>query len=298
MKCEETKYEETMYEDNQTNSSNETIENQEANIEKVDKPKRASAWRKYSISMGLGILLGSTASLLTSSTNMDPEPEPNPEPELEPNPELDWTDGEVDIATTVNDEMSFSQAFAAARSEVGAGGAFEWRGNVYSTYTAEEWNGMSDEERDTYNEHFRWAQYEVSTSQTSTSSSSATTETTTTGVEAEEPVVEVVEVQETIPEVEILGVAHDDATGANLGMITVENQEYLLVDIDDNGEFDIIASDINDDGEITEDEIGDISGYHMAVSDFESNSFGSSSMYASNDGTMDYANGMDDIYEA
>ena len=46
----------------------------------------------------------------------------------------EWADAEINVATGVTDEMSFGEAFAAARAEVGAGGAFEWRGEVYNTY--------------------------------------------------------------------------------------------------------------------------------------------------------------------
>ncbi len=47
----------------------------------------------------------------------------------------------------VNDEMSFADAFAAARAQVGAGGVFTWRGGVYGTYTQDEWNSMTPEQR-------------------------------------------------------------------------------------------------------------------------------------------------------
>ena len=43
----------------------------------------------------------------------------------------------------VSDNMSFGDAFAAARAEVGPGGVFTWHGGVYNTYTVEEWNAMS-----------------------------------------------------------------------------------------------------------------------------------------------------------
>lgn len=51
-----------------------------------------------------------------------------------------------DIAEDVQDsgenyeDMSFGEAFAAAREDLGPGETFEWHGNSYSTYTAEEWN--------------------------------------------------------------------------------------------------------------------------------------------------------------
>ena len=50
------------------------------------------------------------------------------------------------IAQTHND-LSFGQAFAAARAEVGPGGVFVWHGGIYNTYTAEEWSAMTVEEK-------------------------------------------------------------------------------------------------------------------------------------------------------
>ena len=43
----------------------------------------------------------------------------------------------------VNDDLSFGEAFAQARAEVGPGGVFHWHGGIYNTYTAAEWNAMS-----------------------------------------------------------------------------------------------------------------------------------------------------------
>lgn len=56
----------------------------------------------------------------------------------------------LDVATSVDDSMSFSQAFAAARHEVGSGGMFIWHGNTYNTFYAEEWNSMSAADRSEY----------------------------------------------------------------------------------------------------------------------------------------------------
>jgi hypothetical protein len=43
--------------------------------------------------------------------------------------------------------ISFNQAFADARAELGPGGLFVWEGDLYHTYTASEWNSMTNEER-------------------------------------------------------------------------------------------------------------------------------------------------------
>jgi hypothetical protein len=48
---------------------------------------------------------------------------------------------------TVDDSMSFNHAFESARAQVGAGGVFTWRGNIFNTYTADEWKAMSNDEK-------------------------------------------------------------------------------------------------------------------------------------------------------
>lgn len=51
-----------------------------------------------------------------------------------------------------NDDLSFADAFNAARAELGPGGVFTWRGNVYNTYTEEEWRAMTEEQQDEFAE--------------------------------------------------------------------------------------------------------------------------------------------------
>lgn len=60
---------------------------------------------------------------------------------------------EPQAATTVTDEMSYQEAFAAARQELGAGHYFVWRGNTYPTYTQEEWVRLDDEDKTEYQTH-------------------------------------------------------------------------------------------------------------------------------------------------
>ena len=52
----------------------------------------------------------------------------------------------------VSDSMSFSEAFAAARAEVGSGGVFYWHGGVYGTYYANEWDAMTAEDKQEFAE--------------------------------------------------------------------------------------------------------------------------------------------------
>ncbi|HAK76312.1 MAG TPA: hypothetical protein DCM71_05250 [Runella sp.] len=53
----------------------------------------------------------------------------------------------IDIAGGINENMTFDEAYAAARAEVGPGGVFSWHGNVYNTFTVEEWQSLSIAQR-------------------------------------------------------------------------------------------------------------------------------------------------------
>ena len=182
-----------------------------------------------------------------------------------------WAEGDIQVAERVEEIMSFSQAFAAARAEVGPGGAFEWHGNVYGTYTADEWNNMTPAEKAEFNGHFNWNNVE-------SVSHGGDTGSTTYGNENLE-VVSVVDspfATETVttieivdadpqPEIEVLGVVHDPETGANIGGITVDGQEVFLVDVNGDLEFDIVASDLNNNGQLDEGEAYDIHGGGLTV---------------------------------
>jgi hypothetical protein len=54
------------------------------------------------------------------------------------------------LAASTNDNMGFKQAFDSARAEVGPGSYFEWRGQVYNTYTEAEWTQMTPEQQEQY----------------------------------------------------------------------------------------------------------------------------------------------------
>lgn len=51
------------------------------------------------------------------------------------------------FAKDVNDSMSFTEAFQTSRAEVGTGGIFEWKGNLYNTYYKEEWDNMDKSDK-------------------------------------------------------------------------------------------------------------------------------------------------------
>lgn len=299
--------EKTQYDDSHINSTVEEQTNNEVENSDDNKKSKASTWRKVGTGLGMGILLGSTTSFVTSSAFANDDENINggggiqggtapgtntQETYQEDHP---WADTEIQVASNVNDDMSFSEAFAAAHAEVGPGGAFEWHGNVYSTYTAEEWTNLSVEQREEYNGHFNWNNHTTSETTNTTSNDNvevvsvednnvAETSHTTTESNVD------VEVVNSEPEVQILGVVHDDESGANLAAMVVDDQEVVLIDVDGEGTIDYMATDLDHDGELTDNEIADISNEQLSIAQFEAQSLGNDTMYASTDGTTDYIN--------
>jgi hypothetical protein len=80
----------------------------------------------------------------------------NPEAVNDGKPSNTHPDNSADeptFATKVNDNMTQEEAFKAARAEVGPGGFFEWHGHYYNTFYKEEWEGMTDQQRQDYVDH-------------------------------------------------------------------------------------------------------------------------------------------------
>lgn len=266
---------------------------------KNDNKKTANGWkwRSAAVGTGAGVLMGAGATILTSGTTVDPDSPANSGLDGTESPEEPvWVDDQVPVATTVTDEMSFGDAFEAARTEVGAGGVFEWRGNIYNTYTADEWNAMSDEERAEFGSHFDWPGAPATT----------VVEESAGPVQHQNDDIEVVSVDRPTatpvnhqtddgnlvdddPEVQVLGVVQDES-GAYVGGMVVDGQEVLLVDVDGDMTFDAMVADANSDGQISDNEIVDITGEQIAVNDFANMADVSGNMYASNDLEPDYLN--------
>ena len=285
----------TQYDDAYNNENKKTEETETSdNKDNVAKGKK-SIWKKVAVGAGSGILLGSVATLLSASAPLGHADGENAEEEgSETHPE--WTDGEVPVASSVSDDMSFSEAFTAARTEVGSGGVFEWHGNIYSTFTEDEWNGMTAEQRDEYGSHFSWHSDNSSTETASSNHSSTSSHSAhaTDEVEVSEVTqashTEEVAVVDVDPEVEVLGVVHDEESGANIAGLAVDGQEVVLIDVNGDETFDVMGADVNGDQQLSQNEIVDISGQNLTVNDLGGISNPDGSMYASNNNEIDYTN--------
>ena len=286
----------TQYDDAYNNENTKTEETETSDNKDNAAKGEKSIWKKVAVGAGSGILLGSVATLLSASAPLGHAEGENAEEEgSETHPE--WTDGEVSVASSVSDDMSFSEAFTAARTEVGSGGVFEWHGNIYSTFTEDEWNGMTAEQIDEYGSHFSWHSDNSSTETASSTHSSTSSHSAhaTDEVEVSEVTqtshAEEVAVVDVDPEVEVLGVVHDEESGANIAGLAVDGQEVVLIDVNGDETFDVMGADVNGDQQLSQNEIVDISGQNLTVNDLGGISNPDGSLYASNNSNeIDYTN--------
>lgn len=321
---EATRYEEfaadaTKLGSTQKNESEEISEKPSEEItdkETEENSKNESTIRRVLVGATTGIMVGATTTLLMGMTRpVPPKPQEGDnqpaaeDAEISEKPE--WLVGDLDVATSVNDGMTFGEAFSAAREEVGAGGVFEWHGNVYATYNEQEWNNMSDADRAKFENNFSWNQAGSSNAHNHHASNAghdnahhnSDTAQNTSGKrqnnsgenDQEEDDIEIISVNhnennlaqnttnqttnqntnqqntnppggdEHEPQIEILGVEHIDETNSNVAAMLVDGETVVLLDVDNDLKFDIIASDSNHNGEIDDDEMKPIDNPNLTV---------------------------------
>lgn len=277
--------------------------------------KSEAKWKEVMIGGVSGIALGTAGTLLASSIPIDAAAE-NSDSQDTPNTENEATNTTAQMATCVNDSMSFSDAFNAAREEVGAGGVFEWHGNLYSTYTAAEWYNMDATARNEFADSIHWdgPSHEYVSSNHSQSSHSThsthteevtNTQTISNGntTQTQSPNKD----EEDSPDVEIIGVEHANIDGEHdsiIGTASINGQAVYFIDVDgEDNEFELMVSDTNGNNQVDEGEVVDISEQHMSVSHFEQLAQAEQSnhnesetpvqYYANNEDLPDYVNDAD-----
>jgi hypothetical protein len=111
--------------------------------------ERSNLWKKVTLGSTSGIFLGAVGIRTVDHIETSDLEEENFE-----NADVDNTEMESYVpiygnapVAYVSNSMSFDQAFAAARAEVGPGGVFAWHGGIYGTYYETEWDSMSDEQK-------------------------------------------------------------------------------------------------------------------------------------------------------
>lgn len=250
--------EETQFADEQT-----TIIEEEVN--EVQEPKKTSKWKKAAGMAGIGaagIAGGIGLSAMASGDDVEAAKQAAEEAANADKGNMVKPVGNVKVAE-VNDEMSFSEAFASARKQVGAGGVFEWRGKQYGTYYKTEWDSMSQAEKD---------RYAANVFGTSSSKSSSTPE--------QEQLQHDIS-PENLADNSQSPVSGEDVKGELVGVQTVTDENgnpmtivaakinghnSVFVDADVDGYVDVASMDANNNGELEDDEIVTLAKGAMPVS--------------------------------
>lgn len=175
----------------------------------------------------------------------------------------------------VDESLSFADAFAQARAEVGPGGVFHWHGGVFNTYTEAEWDSMSASDKSDFAQHVApeiHHRLDISEDIVIQPGSESPVENTVidTGT-SDSDEADIVMINDSEPDVQILGVqqtVNDDGSVVNLGFGNVDGDPVILVDMDGpegNGPDGIFESRVTDYDHDGEPEVVDISDIGITV---------------------------------
>lgn len=181
---------------------------------------------------------------------------------------------------TVDDSMSFSQAFEAARAQVGAGGVFTWHGNIFNTYTADEWKAITDDDKRLFAEQVKpeVPASEVDTKQVAEVASQTADDDVQIAQEQVQHQNHDVEVKpESVPDantqatswnelaesddVRIVGYKDIEVgRGRSIAMqeLEINGQRVAVIDVDKDGDPDLAMTDLNHNQQMDEGEVIDL----------------------------------------
>lgn len=243
--------------------------------------------------------------------NQNPEETPNPQETPNAAETLNATETVAPAQEQVilaNDEGiryahvsadNFNDAFAQARAQVGAGGVFEYNGKLYGTYYADEWNEMSSEDRAAYQSRVNGIAPTHHHSQPAHSVNSYDmADTSHPDPEAVSTNAEMIDVEPVDNEIRVLGVEavqNPDGQIMNVALLEANGDQALLIDVDNNGIMEVLVHDDNNDNQIQESEIHDISGAGIELTDLvqAQTDYADDSLYVANDNMPDYLNDAD-----
>lgn len=147
-------------EDDTLVETNEAVNSEQEVTENVKEPTKSTKKISARVAAGIGAgaaVVGAGAAAIPfiafgreggEPVNEDPQKE-DPQQEEDVSEHVPVV-SDLPVATSVTDDMSFSEAFAAAREEVGPGGIFYHHGHAYGTYYETEWNNMSADQKADY----------------------------------------------------------------------------------------------------------------------------------------------------
>ena len=243
-------FDKTKFENTQ-NNANESSSTQEPGGE-TKKSTGSTVGKIIAIGGVSGVLLGAAAEL-----SFDHSPEGN-------NNESGMANSGV-----ATEDMSFAEAWSAARAQLGPNGTFEWHGNVYSTATADEWAAAHhvSHEPSAVND----------TPMEDTYLANADTHHAPTQVN-DDGVLDPSEVQ-------VLGASvHPENYGSetvSMGLGIAEGHAAIVFDADNDGYADVLAVDRNDNLEFERHELENVHGSGITMGQAHQSMASSSAQMAS-----------------
>lgn len=276
----------------------QTVVNEELCESQVKQTRKISASAKVGAAaiagavMGAGATFGGQAVAATLQENKTTVAEEEVEQNVTENIET----ANAPIAV-VSDDMTFSEAFAAARQQVGAGGVFSWHGKVYGTYYKDEWDNMSAEEKAEFQDSVDYDHISVNENY------HATSHVADTDVAANNVVEDIPrtnpndnmqndsnDIAEADIDVHVISVEHNvnmNGNDVDVAVIEVDGHQGILVDVDHDGMVEGAIIDFNDDGQIQENEVSpDLSGSQIQMPQMSDGDL----YIAQNDDMPDYTN--------
>lgn len=208
-----------------------------------------TGWKKVAIGSAAGILLGAGAIYAVSGEEKQDTASTASSP---------TTDKQPVKVGEVSDDMSFTDAFNSARAQVGAGGVFHWHGGIYSTYTADEWDNMTAENREEYAQAIKPEIRADEMENSYVAEAHATSHSQTADAKADVEPVSHASVQTAVHQQEDVEPAyvaasqsHQDTTNADddvhvVAQGTVQGHAAAAVDLNGDGDADVAVIDVND----------------------------------------------------
>ena len=240
----------------------------------VEKKGMSPLWQSVLVGGVPGILIGAIGYGAIDRATAGPGPTPGGNPGgTNPQGPDGGTPTEILEAHSVTDDMSFSEAFAAARAEVGPGGAFVWHGQVYGTYRGDdpEWQQMSDEARTAHSKEVLSQVHPAPYTPTENEPDivPAPVPEDDSGMGNDNPVTENPGDDNDI-DVHILGVGAvqaPDGSVAQVGVGTIDDHAAVFADTDGDDVVDTVLIDANDNRHVDYDEIYDATDAGITMDD-------------------------------
>ena len=217
----------------------------------------SKTWKPVTIGGFTGILMGAGAMHLAQSTAFAAN-----------------VNGEEPVSEKNSlDDLSFREAFDTARAEMGPGGVFTWRGNLYNTYTAAEWQSMSDAKKEQFTEEVapEISAQDIDESTISDIAKPQAVEDDPDVSIANDPVEKPelttasnnTEGKEENADDDVRIVGFGDVTLEDGRVITVQEMDFngqrvAVIDLDHDGTADIAMSDLNNNRQMDEGEVIDL----------------------------------------